>query len=327
MNITVLGAGAWGTALAKLLRESGHEVALWGHDPAHLAEVRATGRNERYLPGVTLPAGLRCVDTLAAAVSGAGEVIVVAVPSRAFRGVVESLAEFRGVAISVTKGIEHDSGLTMCGVLRACAPRAKVSVLSGPSLALEVARGIPTAIVAASGEPSAARLVQSLFHRPAFRVYTSADPLGVELGGALKNIIAIAAGTCDGLGFGDNAKAALVTRALAEMRRLGVAGGAQAETFTGLSGLGDLTVTCFSKLSRNRAFGEQLGKGVPLLDLLTSTRHAVEGYPTARSAWQLARKLGVSTPIIEQVHAMLYEGKDVKAAVRDLTSRDSKAED
>lgn len=326
MNITVLGAGAWGTALAKLLRESGNEVALWGHDPAHLADVRASGRNERYLPGVTLPPGLHCEDDLAEALRGTSEVIV-AVPSRAFREVAGALADFRGLAVSVTKGIEHDTGLTMCGVLQACAPRARVVALSGPTLALEVARGIPTAIVAASADEGAATLLQSLFHRPSFRVYTSADPLGVELGGALKNVIAIAAGMGDGLGFGDNAKAALVTRALAEMRRLGVACGAQAETFTGLSGLGDLTVTCFSKLSRNRSFGERLGKGDKLADLLAGTHHAVEGYPTTRSALQLARKHGVSTPIIEQVHAMLYEGKDVKAAVRDLTNRDSKAED
>jgi glycerol-3-phosphate dehydrogenase (NAD(P)+) len=326
MNITVLGAGAWGTALAKLLRESGNEVALWGHDRAHLADVRASGRNERYLPGVTLPPGLHCEDDLTEALRGTSEVIV-AVPSRAFREVAIALADFRGLAVSVTKGIEHDTGLTMCGVLQASAPRARVVALSGPTLALEVARGVPTAIVAASADAGAAALVQSLFHRPAFRVYTSTDPLGVELGGALKNVIAIAAGMGDGLGFGDNAKAALVTRALAEMRRLGVACGAQAETFTGLSGLGDLTVTCFSKLSRNRSFGERLGKGDKLADLLAGTHHAVEGHPTARSAWQLARKHGVSTPIIEQVHAMLYEGKDVKAAVRDLTNRDSKAED
>lgn len=326
MNITVLGAGAWGTALAKLLRESGNEVTLWGHDLSHLADVRASGRNERYLPGVALPGGLRYVDELADAVQGAG-VIVVAVPSRAFRQTVTALADFRGLAVSVTKGIEHDSGLSMCGVLRACAPRAKVAALSGPTLALEVARGIPTASVAASSDTGAAHLTQTLFHRPAFRVYSSADPLGVELGGALKNVVAIAAGVGDGLGFGDNAKAALVTRAVSEMRRLGVACGAQAETFAGLSGLGDLTVTCFSKLSRNRGFGEQLGRGGALLELLSASRHVVEGHPTARSAWQLAGKHGVSTPIIEQVHAMLYEGKDVKAAVRDLTNRDSKAED
>lgn len=326
MNITVLGAGAWGTALAKLLSQSSQMVTLWGHDAKQLAEVRAQGRNERYLPGITLPSDLRCLADLAATVRGV-DTILIAVPSRAFREVTGALKDFRGLAISVTKGIEHDTGLTMCGVLHERAPRAQVVALSGPSLALEVAHGIPTAIVAASTDVGAANVVQSLFHRPAFRVYTSADPLGVELGGALKNVIALAAGMGDGLGFGDNAKAALVTRALAEMRRLGVACGAQAETFAGLSGLGDLTVTCFSKLSRNRAFGERLGRGEKLADLLAGTHHAVEGYPTARSAWQLARKHGVSAPIIEQVHAVLYEGKDVKAAVRDLTGRESKAED
>jgi len=326
MNITVLGAGAWGTALAKLLSQSSQMVTLWGHDAKQLAEVRAQGRNERYLPGITLPSDLRCLADLAATVRGA-DTILIAVPSRAFREVTGALKDFRGLAISVTKGIEHNTGLTMCGVLHERAPRAQVVALSGPSLALEVAHGIPTAIVAASTDVGAANVVQSLFHRPAFRVYTSADPLGVELGGALKNVIALAAGMGDGLGFGDNAKAALVTRALAEMRRLGLACGAQAETFAGLSGLGDLTVTCFSKLSRNRAFGERLGRGEKLADLLAGTHHAVEGYPTARSAWQLARKHGVSAPIIEQVHAVLYEGKDVKAAVRDLTGRESKAED
>lgn len=326
MNITVLGAGAWGTALAKLLSQSSQMVTLWGHDAKQLAEVRAQGRNERYLPGITLPSDLRCLADLAATVRGV-DTILIAVPSRAFREVTGALKDFRGLAISVTKGIEHDTGLTMCGVLHERAPRAQVVALSGPSLALEVAHGIPTAIVAASTDVGAANVVQSLFHRPAFRVYTSADPLGVELGGALKNVIALAAGMGDGLGFGDNAKAALVTRALAEMRRLGLACGAQAETFAGLSGLGDLTVTCFSKLSRNRAFGERLGRGEKLADLLAGTHHAVEGYPTARSAWQLARKHGVSAPIIEQVHAVLYEGKDVKAAVRDLTGRESKAED
>jgi len=326
MNITVLGAGAWGTALAKLLSQSSQMVTLWGHDAKQLAEVRAQGRNERYLPGITLPSDLRCLADLAATVRGA-DTILIAVPSRAFREVTGALKDFRGLAISVTKGIEHDTGLTMCGVLHERAPRAQVVALSGPSLALEVAHGIPTAIVAASTDVGAANFVQSLFHRPAFRVYTSADPLGVELGGALKNVIALAAGMGDGLGFGDNAKAALVTRALAEMRRLGLACGAQAETFAGLSGLGDLTVTCFSKLRRNRAFGERLGRGEKLADLLAGTHHAVEGYPTARSAWQLARKHGVSAPIIEQVHAVLYEGKDVKAAVRDLTGRESKAED
>ena len=325
MNITVLGAGAWGTALARLLHQGEQTVTLWGHDAAQLEELRRTGRNARHLPGVALPRDWTLEPDLAAAVRGAA-CVVVAVPSKAFRAVTSALAEFEGVAVSVTKGIEHDTGLTMCGVLRANAPRARVAALSGPTLAEEVARGIPTACVAASAEASAAQAVQKLFHRPTFRVYTSSDVIGVEMAGALKNVVAIAAGVCDGLGFGDNAKAALITRALVETRRLGVACGAQAETFAGLSGLGDLMVTCFSRLSRNRGFGERLGQGVPLADILASSVSVVEGFPTARSAWQLARKHGVETPIIGEVHAMLYEGKDVRLAVRDLTRRETKAE-
>jgi glycerol-3-phosphate dehydrogenase (NAD(P)+) len=192
---------------------------------------------------------------------------------------------------------------------------------------MEVARGVPTAIVAASEQSDVAARVQGLFHRPAFRVYTSTDLHGVELGGALKNVIAIAAGVCDGLGFGDNSKAALITRGIAEMRRLGVACGAQAETFSGLSGIGDLTVTCFSKLSRNRGFGERLGRGEKAADIQRSMINVAEGVPTAQSAVQLARKVGVSTPIIDEVHAMLYADKDARQALRDLTTRESKAED
>jgi glycerol-3-phosphate dehydrogenase (NAD(P)+) len=212
-------------------------------------------------------------------------------------------------------------------VLAETAPKARSAALSGPTFALEVANGIPTAIVAASKDAATAVAVQQLFHRPAFRVYTSTDLLGVELGGALKNVIAIAAGVCDGLGFGDNSKAALITRAMAEVRRLGVACGAQAKTFNGLSGLGDLTVTCFSKLSRNRGFGERLGNGEKVADVLGSMVAVAEGYPTARSAWQLAQKHRVVTPVIDEVYRMLYEGKDVKRGVHDLMARDSKAED
>jgi glycerol-3-phosphate dehydrogenase (NAD(P)+) len=215
----------------------------------------------------------------------------------------------------------------MAEVLRINAPHARIAALSGPTLALEVAQGIPAAIVSASTDSETAGIIQDSFHRPSFRVYTSADLKGVELGGALKNVIAIGAGVCDGLGFGDNSKAALITRAIAEIRRLGVACGASAETFSGLSGLGDLTVTCFSRLSRNRGLGERLGKGEKLADILATTVSVAEGHPTARSAHQLARKHGVSTPIIDEVHAMLHEGKNVVQAVRDLTGRDSKAED
>jgi len=330
VKITVLGAGAWGTALAKLLRQdatAGHEVILWGHDAAHLQEVQAAGRNERYLPGIELPNELKFETDLEKSAAGA-DCVIVAVPSKAFRHVTESLRNFSGVAVSVTKGIEPHSGLTMCGILGQTAPKASAAALSGPSLALEVARGIPTAVVAASTAPDALALTQKLFHRPAFRVYSSTDLAGVELGGALKNVIAIAAGICDGLGFGDNSKAALVTRGLAEMRRLGTAsGGAHPETFSGLSGLGDLMVTCFSKLSRNRGFGERLGRGEKVSAVLAGMKSVAEGYPTARSAFELARKHNVTTPIIDEIYAALYEEKNPAKALQDLTARGSKAED
>jgi glycerol-3-phosphate dehydrogenase (NAD(P)+) len=326
MKVTVLGAGAWGTALAKLLHDGGNHVTVWGHHPSHLLEVRRSGRNDRYLPGIDLPREWRLETDPTKAINDS-ECVVVAVPSQAFRDVTSCLAAYDGIVVSVTKGIEVDTGLTMCGVLREHAPKARVAALSGPTLALEVARGIPTAIVVASNNVATAQTVQELFHRPAFRVYTSLDLRGVELGGALKNVIAIAAGVSDGLGFGDNSKAALITRAIVEIRRLGVACGAEAETFAGLSGLGDLAVTCFSRLSRNRGFGERLGHGEKVVDILGSMVNVAEGYPTARSAYQLARKLKVPTPIIDEVYAMLYEGKNAAKALRDLLSRDSKAED
>jgi glycerol-3-phosphate dehydrogenase (NAD(P)+) len=326
MKVTILGAGAWGTALAILLDKNGHAITLWGHDASRLEEVGRTGRNERYLPGVDLPKNWKFEPDLGGAAAEA-EMIVAAVPSKAFRDVTKGLGDFGGVVVSVTKGIEHETGLTMCGVLAQTMPKARSGALSGPTFAQEVARGMPTAIVTASNDPAAADKIQELFFRPEFRVYTSADLTGVELGGALKNVVAIAAGVCDGLGFGDNAKAALITRAMAEVRRLGVICGAQPETFTGLSGLGDLTVTCFSKLSRNRGFGQRLGKGEKLAELLSGMTTVAEGYPTSRSAYQLSKKHNISTPIIDEVYRMLYEGKNVVKGVRDLLSRDSKAED
>ena len=229
--------------------------------------------------------------------------------------------------VSVTKGIEDATGLTMSRILLEHASSHAVAALSGPSFAEEVVKGIPTAIVCASESESVAQTVQGLFHRPTLRVYRSQDVLGVELGGALKNIIAIGAGVGDGLGYGDNSKAALVTRALSEMRRLGLACGAQSETFTGLSGLGDLTLTCFSRLSRNRALGERLGRGEKIAEILASGHKLAEGYPTALSAFHLARRLGVTTPIIDEIYAMLYEGKDPRQAERDLVNRALKAED
>lgn len=325
MRVAVVGAGGWGTALGLVLSENGHQVALWGHDAAHLHEVKQRRQNEKYLPGVDLPANWEYFDKINDAVARA-DAAVIAVPSKAFREVVRELAGFNRPLISVTKGIEYESAMTMSEVLRDCLGEVPVASLSGPTFAVEVARGFPSAIVAAARSAEPAELAQRLFHRPTFRVYTSTDLRGVELGGALKNVIAIAAGVGDGLGFGDNSKAALVTRAVAEIRRLGVACGAQPETFSGLSGIGDLTVTCFSGQSRNRGFGERLGRGQPIQEILSQPRNLAEGYPTARSAYRLARKMQVETPIIDEVYAMLYEGKEVRASLRDLTTRGSKAE-
>ncbi len=324
--MAVLGAGAWGTTLARLLCQDGRTVTLWGHDAGHLHRLARTGVNERYLPGIKLPPNLRFEAELPRAVKE-GDCVIVAVPSKTFREVTTALAGHGGILVSVTKGIEYETGLTMSGVLRANAPQSRIVAFSGPTLALEVARDMPAAIVAASQDLAAAQQVQQLFHRPNFRVYTSADPIGVELGGALKNVMAIAAGVGDGLGFGDNSKGALITRGIVEIRRLGVACGAQGETFSGLSGLGDLAVTCYSRLSRNRGFGERLGRGDKLERILAESVAVAEGYPTARSAYQLAQKLKVVTPIIDQVYQLLYQGKNAVSALQDLMGRESKAED
>ncbi len=325
MNVTVLGAGAWGTALSLVLKSGNHDVRLWGHRPALLQEIKANSENRTYLPGVPIPSDIILEPDLERAVHGA-DFIVMAVPSKGMRHIAAQLGTIVVPIVSVTKGIEFNTGLTMTSVLRDCIANAPVATLSGPTLAMEVARQIPTAVVTASESSDLNLIIQGLFHRPYFRVYTSRDLRGVELAGALKNIIAIGAGICDGLGFGDNAKAALITRAIVEIRRLGVACGAQPDTFSGLSGLGDLTVTCFSKLSRNRNFGERLGKGESIQHIVDTTPTVAEGYPTTLAAWQLATRLGIDVPIITEVHAMLYEGKNLMDALRDLTMRDSKSE-
>ena len=325
MRITMLGAGAWGTALAKILQENGNAVTLWDQDPELLRSVQ-NGRNDKYLPGVPLPTDWKTYTDFKTAVGGA-EGVVLAIPSQAFRGVASRLKGHPGILVSVTKGIEYETGDTMSRILREMAAADRVAALSGPSFAREVALGIPTSVVCASESEGTAKTVQGLFHRPEFRIYRSTDILGVEYGGALKNVIAIAAGMSDGLGYGDNTKAALVTRALSEMRRLGVACGAQPETFAGLSGLGDLMLTCFSRQSRNRDLGERLGRGETMAAILASNPKLAEGHPTARSAHRLARDKNVSTPITDEIYLLLYEGKDPKRAVRDLISRAFKAED
>ena len=325
MRITVLGAGAWGTALAKILQENGNAVTLWDKDADLLAQIQR-GKNEKYLPSIKLPNDWKTEVDFKKSIGGA-ECVVLAIPSQAFREVSEKLKGHPGIFVSVTKGIEFETGETMSRILREIAPANRVAALSGPSFAREVVLGIPTTVVCACESDGTAKTVQGLFHRPEFRIYRSTDILGVEYGGALKNVIAIAAGVSDGLGYGDNTKAGLVTRALSEMRRLGMACGAQPETFAGLSGLGDLMLTCFSKQSRNRELGERLGGGESIEKIQASHPKLAEGYPTARSAHKLAQEKKISVPIIDEVHAMLYEGKNPKLAVRDLISRAFKAED
>lgn len=325
MRVSVLGAGAWGTALAKVLHENGNGVALWDISAETLDELRR-GQSERYLPGVKLPTDWKVESDFEKA-TGGSECLVMAIPSQAFRQVATKLKDHPAIRVSVTKGIEFETGETMSSILREHAPANRVAALSGPSFAREVALGIPTTVVCASESDGTARTVQGLFHRPEFRIYRSNDVLGVEYGGALKNVIAIAAGVSDGLGYGDNTKAGLVTRALSEMRRLGVACGAQPETFAGLSGLGDLMLTCFSKQSRNRDLGERLGRGETMAAIQASHPKLAEGYPTARSAYRLAQQKKVPTPIMDEVYRLLYEGKSPKKAVRDLISRAFKAED
>ena len=325
MRITLLGAGAWGTALAKILQENGNAVTLWDRDAELLTQLQR-GANEKYLPGVKLPDDWKTEADFKKAIGGA-ECVLLAVPSAAFREITARLKGHPGIFVSVTKGIEFETGDTMSRILREHAPADRVAALSGPSFAREVALGIPTTVVCASESEGTAKTVQGLFHRPEFRIYRSTDIVGVEYGGALKNVIAIAAGVSDGLGYGDNTKAGLVSRALAELKRLGLACGAQAETFSGLSGLGDLMLTCFSKQSRNRDLGERLGRGETIAAIVSSNPKLAEGYPTARSAHRLAQEKKVATPIIDEMNAMLYENKNPRQAVRDLISRSFKAED
>ena len=328
----VLGAGSWGTALAIHLARttSAAAVRLWGHDPGHVARLRAEGTNETYLPGFPLPPNLETVSDLAAGRAASGVVLFVT-PSKAIRTVAQAFAAAGGPALgatllSCTKGIEPGEGRRMSEVLRAIFPLHPVAALSGPSHAEEVARGTPTAVVLAASSPGVAEGLQGTFNAGGLRAYTSDDLAGVELGGALKNVYAVAAGISDGLGLGDNAKAALVTRSLAEMIRLGVRLGGRRETFQGLSGIGDLMVTCFSRHSRNRQVGERLGRGETLPAITASMRMVAEGVPTTGSAREQARRLGVDTPVLDQVAAVLAGERAPAEALRELLLRDPRPE-
>jgi glycerol-3-phosphate dehydrogenase (NAD(P)+) len=329
-EIAVIGAGSWGTALAKLLSDKGHQVMLWGHRPEHVAAIQSAGENRSYLPGFILGGNLGVTADLRLAVTGK-QVVVMVVPSHGYRQVfVELVPALRNdaVIVSATKGIENETLLTMTQVMNEvlAGRRARLAVLSGPSFAREVAAGLPTAVTVASEDREAVSLLQQIFHTERFRVYASTDVVGLELGGALKNIVAIAAGICDGLGYGTNTRAALITRGLAEIARLGVKMGANPLTFAGLAGLGDLVLTCTGDLSRNRQVGLKLGQGKTLSEILAEMQMVAEGVKTTRSAWNLARREGVEMPILEQIYQVLYEDKPCREAVQALLMREQKEE-
>ena len=331
MHVTVLGSGGWGTTLAILLSENSHQVRLWSYRETDAATIRRTRENSAYLPGIRIPESIDATGNLPEAVEDA-EMIVAAVPSQFLRGVLVQLKELplaRRLVVNVAKGIENGTLMTMSEMIHDVLPdlpTSSISTLSGPSHAEEVSRRIPTTVVAGSTEMETAKRVQSAFMRPYFRVYASSDLRGVEMGGSLKNVIAIAAGIIDGANLGDNTKAAVMTRGIAEIARVGVALGAQVRTFGGLSGIGDLMVTCMSRHSRNRHVGVEIGKGRKLPEILSEMVMVAEGVATARSAYDLAQRVGVEVPIIAEVRKILFEGKDPLVACHDLMTRDPKGE-
>ena len=323
MTVQVVGAGSWGLALARLLANNGHAVRVWCREEDDPDRLRETRESPDFLPGVKLP------DSVVVSLEHDpdSELAVLAVPSHVMRPVLRALSfSDRTIRVSVAKGIENDTLLRMDEVIREVCGPVPVVVLSGPSHAEEVARDLPATVCAAGTDERACETVQNAFVSSTFRVYTTPDIIGVELGGALKNIIAIAAGVCDGFQLGDNARAALITRGLAEMSRLGVALGADPLTFAGLSGMGDLIVTCGSKHSRNRAVGERIAQGMSAQDAVAASPMVAEGVRTTESAYALARKIGVEMPITECVYRVLFEQADPRAAVNELMMRDVKAE-
>jgi len=322
-NVTMIGCGSWGIALSCLLHGNGHHVRIWDYKPARAVELQQT-RRSRLLPDVTLPAGISVTSDLCEACDEA-DILFVAVPSGAIRTTMENLAPLMPdgqIVACVSKGLEDRTLLRLSEVMEAAAPQCRAAVLSGPSHAEEVVRGLPTTVVVASRHTGVPEAVQDCMLSEAFRVYTNTDIIGVELGGALKNVIALAAGLSDGLGYGDNTKAALMTRGMAEITRLGLAMGADMATFAGLSGIGDLIVTCTSMHSRNRRAGILLGKGKPLDEVLAEIGMVVEGANTARAAFALAVRHKVDMPIIAEINQVLYAQKNPRHAVMDLMTRD-----
>ncbi len=329
MKIAVIGDGGWGTANAMLLCGYGHDVTVWGAFPDYIEEQRRTRRNDRFLKGVTLPQALKLTADRCEAVENA-DIVVLAPPSKYFASVMEG---FKGLitgdqlVVSLTKGLCEKTNKRMTVLAGEILGVKDVVALAGPTHAEEVSRGIPTTIVAACADLDKARTVQKVWSGPLFRVYTSTDPVGVEIGGAVKNVIAIAVGCSDGMGFGDNTRAALITRGLAEMKRFVIRYGGKAETLSGLAGIGDLIVTCTSVHSRNHSVGERLGRGEKIGDILGSMQMVAEGVWNSKVVHGIARELGVEMPICDLVYALCYEGFDARLAVERMMGRELKSEE
>ncbi len=327
-NVGVLGAGSWGTALSILLHENGHKVTIWSIDAAEVKLLSEKREHETKLPGVKIPEAIQITNELREAIEGK-DFLVLAVPSPFTRATAKKMKPYVAegqIIVDVAKGIEESSLMTLSMQIEEEIPQADVAVLSGPSHAEEVGRKLPTTCVVGAKSRKTAEYLQSMFISKVFRVYTSPDILGIELGGSLKNVIALAAGIADGLGYGDNTKAALITRGIAEIARLGVKMGGKIETFTGLTGIGDLIVTCASVHSRNRKAGYLIGQGRTMQQAMDEVQMVVEGVYSAKAARALASKYGVSMPIVEQVNEVLFEGKDPAKAVEELMMRESKSE-
>jgi glycerol-3-phosphate dehydrogenase (NAD(P)+) len=330
-SIGVIGAGSWGTTLADLLAKKGHDAILWAYETELVTEMATTGVNAAFLPGINLSSRLRFTNSLQEVATGKDIILFVA-PTQVFRSVIMGVLPYIAegtLLVNAAKGIELDTLMTISQISAELLPPslyANFAVLSGPSFAREVALGMPTAVVAASPDVNVARRIQEAFTTPLFRVYTNSDMVGVELGGSVKNVIAIAAGISDGMGLGYNPRAALIARGLAEIARLGLALGGHSSTFAGLAGMGDLVLTCTGDLSRNRTVGMQLGEGKKLKEILAGMHMVAEGVKTTESTYQLAQKLGVEMPITEQVYQVLYEDKSPHQAMMDLMNRGLKAE-
>ena len=327
-NVGVLGAGSWGTALALLLEKNGHDVTIWSIDKAEVEMLNTKREHESKLPGVKIPDSIVITNELEPAIKGK-DFLVLAVPSPFTRSTAKSMAPYVAegqIIVDVAKGIEESTLMTLSEQIKDEIPQADVAVLSGPSHAEEVGRGLPTIVVIGATTRETAEYLQEAFASPVFRVYTSADIKGIELGGSLKNVIALAAGMADGMGYGDNTKAALITRGIAEITRLGVKMGGKPETFSGLTGIGDLIVTCASVHSRNRKAGYLIGQGKTMQEAMDEVKMVVEGVYSAKAALKLGKEHGVSMPIVEKVNEILFEGKSAKEAVTELMLRDNRSE-